>query len=34
LTVWAKNPMKEARRGKLASFESVDALMADLNTDD
>ena len=26
--------MKEARRGKLASFESVDALMADLNTDD
>ena len=26
--------MKEARRGKLASFDSVDALMADLNADD
>ena len=26
--------MKEARRGKLASFEDVDALMADLNADD
>jgi len=26
--------MKEARRGKLASFDSVDALMADLNEDD
>lgn len=26
--------MKEARRGKLASFESVDELMADLNADD
>jgi DNA-damage-inducible protein J len=26
--------MKEARRGKLASFESVDSLMADLNADD
>ena len=26
--------MKEARRGKLASFNSVDALMADLNADD
>ncbi len=26
--------MKEARRGKLASFESVDALMADLNAED
>lgn len=26
--------MKEARRGGLASFESVDALMQDLNADD
>jgi len=26
--------MKEARRGKLPSFQSVDALMADLNADD
>lgn len=26
--------MKEARRGKLASFKSVDALMADLHADD
>lgn len=26
--------MKEARRGGLASFNSVDALMADLNADD
>ncbi len=26
--------MKEARRGKLQSFEDVDALMADLNADD
>jgi DNA-damage-inducible protein J len=26
--------MKEARRGKLTSFESVDELMADLNADD
>jgi len=26
--------MKEARRGKLTSFENVDALMADVNTDD
>jgi DNA-damage-inducible protein J len=26
--------MKEARRGKLASFDSVDELMADLNADD
>jgi plasmid replication initiation protein len=26
--------MKEARRGKLASFKDVDALMADLNADD
>jgi DNA-damage-inducible protein J len=26
--------MKEARRGKLATFKSVDGLMADLNADD
>ena len=26
--------MKEARRGKLTSFENVDELMADLNADD
>ena len=26
--------MREARRGKLASFDSVDLLMADLNGDD
>ena len=26
--------MKEARRGKLPSFENVDELMADLNADD
>ena len=26
--------MKEARQGKLASFDSVEALMADLNVDD
>ena len=26
--------MKEARRGKLAKFKSVDALMADLHADD
>ena len=26
--------MKEARRGGLPSFKSVDALMADLNADD
>ena len=26
--------MKEARKGKLKSFTSVDDLMADLNTDD
>ena len=26
--------MKEARRGRLPSFESVDELMADLNADD
>jgi len=26
--------MREARRGGLASFESVEALMADLNADD
>ena len=26
--------MKEARRGKLATFKSVDELMADLNADD
>ena len=26
--------MKEARRGKLASFDSIDSLMADLNADD
>lgn len=26
--------MKQARRGDLASFSSVDALMADLNEDD
>lgn len=26
--------MKEARRGRLASFNSVDDLMADLNADD
>jgi DNA-damage-inducible protein J len=26
--------MKEARQGKLASFEDVDAPMADLNADD
>ena len=26
--------MKEARQGKLVSFDSVDALMADLNADD
>jgi len=26
--------MKEARRGKLESFESVDALMTDLNAKD
>jgi DNA-damage-inducible protein J len=26
--------MKEARRGRLTSFESVDELMADLNADD
>lgn len=26
--------MKEARRGKLASFEDVDVPMADLNADD
>jgi DNA-damage-inducible protein J len=26
--------MKEARRGRLASFKGVDALMADLNADD
>jgi len=26
--------MKEARRGKLQSFEDVDALMADLSADD
>jgi DNA-damage-inducible protein J len=26
--------MKEARRGKLATFKSVDALMADLHADD
>jgi DNA-damage-inducible protein J len=26
--------MKEARRGQLPSFSSVDALMADLNADD
>lgn len=26
--------MKEARRGKLDSFDSVDELMADLNADD
>ena len=26
--------MKEARRGKLTSFESVEELMADLNADD
>jgi len=26
--------MKEAREGKLASFKTVDALMADLNADD
>lgn len=26
--------MREARRGGLASFDSVDALMADLNADD
>lgn len=27
------NAMKEARRGKLASFSSVEALMKDLNDD-
>ncbi len=26
--------MKEARRGKPASFDDIDALMADLNADD
>jgi DNA-damage-inducible protein J len=26
--------MKEAREGKLASFDSVEALMADLHSDD
>jgi DNA-damage-inducible protein J len=26
--------MKDARRGKLALFDNVDALMADLNADD
>ena len=26
--------MKEARQGKLSSFDSVDELMADLNADD
>jgi DNA-damage-inducible protein J len=26
--------MKEARRGKLSSFATVDDLMADLNADD
>ena len=26
--------MKEARRGKLATFKSIDALMADLHADD
>jgi DNA-damage-inducible protein J len=26
--------MKEARRGKLPSFDTVDDLMADLNADD
>jgi DNA-damage-inducible protein J len=26
--------MKEARRGKVESFDSVDSLMADLNADD
>jgi DNA-damage-inducible protein J len=26
--------MKEARRGKLAAFKDVDALMADLDADD
>lgn len=26
--------MKQARRGKLESFDSVDALMADLNAED
>ncbi len=26
--------MKQARRGKLATFKSVDALMADLHADD
>ena len=26
--------MKEARRGKLATFKSVEALMTDLNADD
>jgi DNA-damage-inducible protein J len=26
--------MKEARRGKLPAFKSVNALMADLNADD